>query len=46
MFKKLAQYGAALIAIYLIVDHGTNAGTVMTKGASGGATIIHALQGR
>lgn len=44
--KNPLKYGAALIAVYLIVYNGSKAGTVLTKGAAGGAQIIKAFQGR
>lgn len=44
--KKMLTYGAGLIALYLVVEHYTGAGTVLTKGASGSTSIIKALQGR
>ena len=40
------KYGAGLIALYLVVAHGTKAGTVIKSGATGGRDIIKAFQGR
>jgi hypothetical protein len=40
------KYGAALIAIYLIVYNGSNSGVVLNDGANGVATVTKALQGR
>jgi hypothetical protein len=44
--KKLAMYATTLIALYLVVDHGTNASMVAKAGSQGGASIIDAFQGR
>lgn len=44
--KKLLVYGAGLIALYLIVEHGTSSGTVVTDGATGAVNIVKSLQGR
>jgi hypothetical protein len=44
--RKALTYGAGLIAIYLVVEHYTGAGTLLTKGAAGSTSIIKALQGR
>lgn len=44
--KNLPKYGAVLIAVYLVVYNGSKAGTVLTKGASGGRDLIKAFQGR
>lgn len=46
MTRKLAGYGAGLIALYLLVANGSKAGALMKDGASGGGTVIRALQGR
>lgn len=44
--RKALTYAAGLIAIYLVVEHYTGAGTLLDKGAAGSATIVKALQGR
>jgi hypothetical protein len=44
--RKILTYSAGLIALYLVVEHYTGAGTLLDKGASGGATVVKALQGR
>lgn len=44
--KQALKYGAGLIGLYLVVSKGTNAGRAMKDGASGGVSIIKALQGR
>lgn len=44
--KNPLKYAAALVAVYLIVYNGSKSGTVLSKGASGGAQIIKAFQGR
>ncbi len=46
MLRELGKYGAGLIALYLIVYNGTNAGHVVSAGASGISTDVKALQGR
>jgi hypothetical protein len=43
---KIAKWGAGLIALYLVVEHYTGAGSLLSNGSSGGATVIKALQGR
>lgn len=40
------KYGAALIALYLVVYNGSKAGTVIKSGASGVSTVTKTLQGR
>jgi len=44
--RKALYYGAGLIALYLVVNNYTGAGTVITKGAAGARSIITGLQGR
>lgn len=44
--KQYGKYFAGLIALYLVVANGTNAGKAFTDGASGVATVTKALQGR
>ena len=46
MLRQSLKYGAGLIALYVVVYYGSNAGKVVSSGASGGATIIKAFQGR
>lgn len=46
MGKQLAKYGAGLIALYLVVAHGSSFGTVIKNGASGVSTVTKTLQGR
>lgn len=44
--RKALTYSAGLIALYLIVEHYTGSGTVLSKGASGISTVVQSLQGR
>jgi hypothetical protein len=44
--RKALTYTAGLIALYLVVEHYTGAGTLLTKGSQGGVGIVKALQGR
>lgn len=44
--KKALAYGAALIALYLVVYNYTGAGTLLTNGANGSVGVIKAFQGR
>lgn len=44
--KKLLVYSAGLIATYLIVNNSSGSVGVLGAGASGGATLIQAFQGR
>ena len=44
--KKLAAYGAGLIALYLVVRNYTGAAKVEQAGTSGGSNLIKAFQGR
>jgi len=44
--KKLAYYGAALIAIYLAVDHFSGTSSIIKSASSGGAGFVKSLQGR
>lgn len=44
--RKALTYTAGLIALYLVVEHYTGAGTLLTKGSAGGVGIVKALQGR
>lgn len=44
--KKLAGYGVGLIATYLLVANASNAGNLISSGASGLSTVTKTLQGR
>lgn len=44
--RKALTYTAGLIALYLLVNNYTGSGTLITKGAAGGRTLITSLQGR
>jgi hypothetical protein len=44
--KKLATYGAGLIALYLAVAYASGTGSLLSKGTGGATSIIKALQGR
>lgn len=46
MGKKILVYGAGLIALYLLVEHASGGGTLLSSGSSGSVSIIKALQGR
>lgn len=46
MGKKALTYAAGLIALYLVVYNGTNAGKVISAGASGASTVTKTFQGR
>lgn len=46
MGKKVLGYTGGLIALYLLVANGSQAGNLITQGASGGSKIIGTLQGR
>lgn len=46
MFRKALEYGAGLIALYIITANASNFGKVISAGASGGTSTIKALQGR
>lgn len=46
MIRQLAKYGAGLIALYLVVAHGSSFGSVIEKGAAGIRNITTGLQGR
>lgn len=43
---KYFKIGAALIALYLVVDHYTGAGSLLSNGAAGANTVIKGFQGR
>lgn len=44
--RKIAEYAAGMIGIYLIVVHGSGAASVLKNGASGGAQLVSSFQGR
>lgn len=46
MTRKLAGYGAGLIALYLVVANGSKAGALFKDGANGGSSLVRAFQGR
>jgi hypothetical protein len=46
MGKKVLWYTAALVGTYLVVANATNAGKVLTSGASAYSTAVKTLQGR
>lgn len=46
MGRTYLKYSAVLIGLYLIVNNATGAGTILTKGAAGVATVDKSLQGR
>jgi hypothetical protein len=46
MFNTYMRYSAVLIALYLVVTHASGAGTVLTQGANGLATVDKTLQAR
>jgi hypothetical protein len=46
MLRKALAYGAGLIAVYLVAVKATNAGSLVSTGAKGAATVVKAFQGR
>jgi hypothetical protein len=46
MIRKLAGYGAGLIALYIITANASNFGKVISSGADGGSKFAKTLQGR
>lgn len=44
--KKFITYSAALIVTYLLVANATNAGKLISAGASGASLYAKTLQGR
>lgn len=46
MGRKALEYGAGLIALYLVVAHASAFGTIMTSSANGTTSLTKALQGR
>jgi hypothetical protein len=46
MGKQALRYGTGLIALYLVVAHGSGFGAAITAGANGLGTVTRNLQGR
>lgn len=46
MWKKGLLYTFIVVGVYIAVAHATDAGRLLTSGASGYATAVKALQGR
>lgn len=46
MIRKLAGYGAGLIALYIVTANASNFGKVITAGADGSSKLTKTLQGR
>lgn len=46
MLRKYATYGAALIALYLVVEHYKGFSSDESAAATGGSSLIKAFQGR
>lgn len=46
MGRRALTYSGGLIALYLVVRYSTGAGTVVSKSATGGRTLIKTFQGR
>ena len=44
--KTFLKYTAALVGTYLVVSRATDAGKLMTSGASAYSTAVKTLQGR
>lgn len=44
--NKALRYGFGAIGLYLVLYYGTNAGKLISAGASGAATDVKAFQGR
>jgi hypothetical protein len=44
--KQYVKYYAGLVALYIAVAHGTDAGQLILKGAQGGSQFTKSLQGR
>jgi hypothetical protein len=44
--RYYAKVAAVLIGLYLVVNNGTNSGSLITKGAAGIDTDVKAFQGR
>lgn len=46
MFRKALEYGAGLIALYIITANASNFGKVISAGATGASGVTKTLQGR
>lgn len=46
MIRKLAGYGVGLIALYIVVAHGSDFGNAFTALANGTSGVTKTLQGR
>jgi hypothetical protein len=46
VFRTYMKYSAILIGLYLVVEHASGAGQVITQGAAGASQIDRTLQGR
>lgn len=46
MGRKLMFYGAALIALEVVVFHASNAGSLFTKGGNAAASVVRSFEGR
>lgn len=46
MLKKALAGAGILIGIFLVVDHYTGSGTVISRSASGASNVVKSLQGR
>lgn len=44
--KTALKYGGGLIALYLVVAHGSSFGKAVKGGASGASQFVKTLQGR
>jgi hypothetical protein len=44
--RTYMKYSAVLIGLYLLVKNASGSGSIITKGASGVATVTKTLQGR
>lgn len=46
MFRQMAKYGAALIALYIVVANATGFGSLIDKGSKGATSLTRTFQGR
>lgn len=46
MFRQMAKYGAALIALYIGVANATGFGSLIDKGSKGAIGLTRTFQGR
>lgn len=46
MGRQALRYGTGLIALYVVVAHGSSFGSVITAGAEGASKVTKTLQGR